>query len=965
MPTTIEFLRAVLPSSGVYCYTVIVNKQARNYFVSSLDALASGVLNSDGRLNGTDGAVYHACASYDGKGSRQQTNVSFIKSFWLDIDTGPNKPYLDVQSAIDHVSVFIGRNNLPIPTLVCSGTGLHVYWLLDRGIDRGTWQPYAQALKSACQQFGLGAGPERTADSASILRPPGTTHRKGAPLPVIGGPLTPPSPLEAFNGLLSSFGSINSTVRNSPLVRSGRRFSGSSLLADCARVTSPEPIDFDRLSNSCGQFREFRYNNNTYGPVPEPTFYALLGVLGWVYNGDAKAHEWASKHPNYDYNYTQRRLERVRELSGPTTCAHIKSLNPKGCEGCPFGQTTPLEAGRHAVSNASTSESYSSTSQPNSAETPPAESQVEGSAVAGHPEYQFKQGALFHCTQSLTGSPIEVKLASYPVRIASLHSAEINKDQYYYLIQHYMPHNGWHDVVVKPSLIRGPMMAATMANMGVEVHDPTRFQAYIRDSVDTLKGQRKAETMYEQFGWKGDRFLYGDMLYGVDGPTPAAISPELKFRSQWLRPTPGGSVDGWKHAVDNLMGRGSEGMSLTILASFASALMPFFDTSEGGAVINLMTRHSGAGKSTAIAGARTVWSSDPKALELVNIDTKVTKAKSLGVLCNLPCLYDEFDNKDPEVVREIIEMFTSGRDKMRGGNDGTTIVHSEATWRMIFIIASNSSIQDSIASLGRSEAPALRVLELPVESSGTLTAGELMRLAKQLNANAGWAGQAFISYLVQPGVKEWVIEKLEELVTEITEKGKFGKEHRFWVRALAAISCAGLIVEHLDLIEFSPERIVAWALDFYGEASGRIKSEAKPMVEHLSSFLNEMISETLTMPGPAEGRRLFPSIGDKPKQRVNIRIENKGETCYVSQKSLRTWLEKNAGGGYTALLQELRKEGVLREHDCLKVLTAGTEISGGQVRCISFDFNHPKFSGMLREVKEAARHDNNIRNLTR
>src|SRR6185312_6408870 len=703
--------QAILPSSGRYCATVIVNKRSKQYFYSSVKDLAESALSLDRQLEGTDGAVYHGCASYaDDK--RTQSTVNAVRSFWLDIDTGPGKPYADLETAIQRLRDFIAHYRLPDPTLVCSGTGLHVYWRLEEAITREAWQPIAQALKNACHTFGLEAGPERTADCASILRPPGSTHRKGTARPVICGPLSPPVSLEAFDGLGSYQTNIGRERSSVSLVRNGRRYRAiTSLLSDCSNIYAPEAINFDVLAEGCAQIRQLRDNNTIYGNVYEPMWYALLGVLGFCYNGNETAHKWSSVHPNYDKTLTEKQLKRVKELSGPTTCAHIKGINPSGCIGCSFGSSTPLEAGR---SRTDFRETDATSAAPSSMET-----SLPDFAIEGLSQWQFKHGGLYYCVQETNKAPLDVKVASFPVRISSIHTGEINKDKHYYVFQHRTPQGGWKDVIIKPSQVYGQAVVGTMADLGVDVRDPIKFQLYVKDSVEYIKQKRKMETSYEQFGWKGDKFLYGERLYGPEGWEHVALAPTLRQRAQWLCPTPGGSLEGWKQAVDNLMGRGSEGMSFTVLASFASVLMPLFDVDEGGAVINLMTRHSGAGKTTSLCGARSVWAADPRALELVNIDTRVSKAISLGMLCNLPCLYDEFDTKDPYVVRDFMEMFTSGRDKMRGAADAT-IIQNAASWRMLLIAANNSSIQESIVSYGKSEAPALRVLEFPVESSGTL-----------------------------------------------------------------------------------------------------------------------------------------------------------------------------------------------------------------------------------------------------
>jgi hypothetical protein len=549
------------------------------------------------------------------------------------------------------------------------------------------------------------------------------------------------------------------------------------------------------------------------------------------------------------------------------------------------------------------------------------------------------------------GKPVDrcVKITSFKFEVASIHAGEVHRDQTHYLIRHFKPHEGWTELDLPASAMFGPMMAPTLANLGVVIHDAELFRGYIREAVDALARKERSKMQFEQFGWKegNTQFLYGDQLYSPSGVSSTACSGELRYRSQWLKPAPGGSVAGWKQAVDCLMGRGSEGMSFTILASFGAVLMRFMEDNEGGAIINLMTKHSGAGKTTALSGAYTVWSSSDRGLGLTTIDTKVTKGVTLGAMCNLPVVYDEFSNKDPDIVREFVMLFTSGRDKMRADSAGQ-IMHTASGWQTILFTASNVSIIDTLLATGESEAPAFRVLEFPVESSGALTLTEASRLKKQMEDNAGHAGAAFLQYLVQPEVLAWAKQKLGDLSTEIFTKGGFRKEHRYWVRALAASGVAALMVEKLGLISFSPQRIMGWAIQHFVDqiTAQRDRESSIPL---LSRYLNDHIGETLIMPGPAEGRRPMPPIGDKPRLRVSVRAEVKGEAIYISEASLRAYVAKN-GSGYRALIKELHASGILTAERTSTVLSAGTELRSGQVQCIRVDGGHPALTGVVREA---------------
>jgi hypothetical protein len=294
--------------------------------------------------------------------------------------------------------------------------------------------------------------------------------------------------------------------------------------------------------------------------------------------------------------------------------------------------------------------------------------------------------------------------------------------------------------------------------------------------------------------------------------------------------------------------------------------------------------------------------------------------------------------------------YTGGHDKMRGTGEGQ-IIHKGSGWQNMLITASNRSLIDQIMSTGESDAPAMRILEFPVESGSELKPSEAALMKKQMENNAGWAGDAFLTYLLEPEVLAWTKKRLHMMVDEIYAKGGFKKEHRFWVRALAATATAALIVEKLNLISFSPNRIMGWAFKHFAARVDGEQREKNAAVPTISRFLNEHIGETLVMPGPANGRMEMAPIGDKPRNRISVRVEVEGDRIFIAEPILREWLDKKAGGGYAEMVRELDRKEVLKHARKMVTLTAGSGIRGGQVWCMVLDGGHPALTGMLREAR--------------
>jgi Rne/Rng family ribonuclease len=111
----------------------------------------------------------------------------------IDVNSGrfvgkkdPDKSYPTLAAAAQAVHDFIKAGGLPpASATVRSGGGLHVYWISDRPLTPEEWRPFAFGLKALAQAHKLKNDLGVIADSARVLRVPGTFNMKqAAPRPV-------------------------------------------------------------------------------------------------------------------------------------------------------------------------------------------------------------------------------------------------------------------------------------------------------------------------------------------------------------------------------------------------------------------------------------------------------------------------------------------------------------------------------------------------------------------------------------------------------------------------------------------------------------------------------------------------------------------------------------------------------------------------------------------------------------
>lgn len=460
-----------------------------------------------------------------------------------------------------------------------------------------------------------------------------------------------------------------------------------------------------------------------------------------------------------------------------------------------------------------------------------------------------------------------------------------------------------------------------------------------------LYRDQQIDVQFEQFGWKEDdtAFLYGLDLYAPDGVHRVPGSSELILRSREAQvgPAPGGSVDAWTDAVDTLFAAGHEPQSAAILASFGAPLIRFLDKEEGGAILHFTTAETGKGKTWALMGAWTVWGRKD-GLSLTAKDTKTSKSLSLGALGNLPVFHDELTNKDPSVIREFIEVFTDGRDKLRATQSGE-IRHTSARWQTLLLSASNVSIYDALTRENVRDAMTARVMELGGVELKNVDYHRGEQLKKIMTENSGHAGHAYLQYLVQPEVRAFVIAKLDETTKRLWDTGKFDSSHRYWVRALAAMDIGGSIAKHLGLIRVDVRRVMDW---MYAQAREK-QVVARPWaVEMLAEYLNQHREHTLSMPGPWN-RRTGPDarIVELNRKELRIRYEVKDKRYILAQEPFRKWIVARQQNYHEMIKWLQEKKIVLRKSQPL-TLAAGTHMEGGQVYCVEVDGKHELLSGL-------------------
>ena len=927
------FFDLIHPAAGWRCLFALPSKQ-HYWFDNDADLVRAAA-----ELDRQELAVFHSCAVFKDK-QRKQDSVLALKSFWLDIDAGIGKPYASAGEAYQALKSWLVDAVMPDPIIVASGGGLHVYWPLAEALPPSRWKPLAEQLRAMALEKGLHIDPGSTIDSARILRPPGTHNRKlldesgkkladvgGIPRKVKAGPLVGPyslTDLVALNSAVIPPAELGSAPEFMKGVKTDATIWEIGAFQD--QISDPNVV-----AERCGQVRRLR---DAHGNIPEPEWYAVLGVLAHCgLPGRQAAHAWSAGDSRYSAADTDRKIDQyVANASGPTTCTRFGQLVNGPCLLCPSAGkiTSPIQLGRDI----------------SAAVTAPAPSKMQ---LPRLPQgFRWNGSRLVMEREPTEDDPRDfVILSEYPVLVDELQEFERTKTISMVLRSWEPMANDWRDFIINNADIVGQTGYSKVSAHGVVVYAKRwpDFVRYTQACMIEHRASRPYGTRYEQFGWKtlngAPAFVVGEEIIHAGQVQRVRGSDEVQRRGK-LMANEGTAVE-WSKAANQLIGvPGMGGHAFMLLCSFAAPLYKF--TGEPGApLVHGNSRGSGNGKTTIEQAGASVWGL-PDATSIIERDTMVAKFITLGTLCHLPVFFDEMRFATPEDTKHYVLQATLGRDKQRGKAEGGLRADG-LDWATIHISASNLSLTDTVRADGVETAQAARIFEFTLalpEGTKTTDGDALMRA---LRANRGTAGRSFIKAALENHA--WVEKAVLERMKFYEERMAAGPDARFIIRLFACVDVAGALIQRCGLLAIDLDKIMAWAVAVQKNNTTRMASEAaSDAAATLSQLVNDFIPHTLVVEHPATiGKSISEPVNQEFRGPLWGRLERQGRRLLFEISAVRKWMQER-NHSFTEVQKELVELKVLVEPRVRKTLGAGTKLSFGQVWCWAIDGNHPLLAAL-------------------
>lgn len=856
----LEFLAAVLPSSGVYCAAEFTSPKKEHVFVNNLQE----ILDAGQKFVDTNRDAYFALSSFKEAGSRTAENARLVKSLYMDLDLGGEKAYADKKEAIAAFENFMsttGMDELGQPFVVSSGGGFHVYWPLDEEVEIAQWKPMAENFKRLCRQENLVIDWNCTADAARVLRIPGTfNYKKENPRPVkILAEADRTFSLFALDSFIKS--KLKAPTYEASTVNLPGQRPKSPANATTKKLIAESSTYFKHIlkktqdGKGCGQLAYYIENATNDGM--EPLWRGMLSLAQKCDDG-AKAVVWLSQLHPYE---PERMTQKLREIKGPYPCLKLDSENPGICTECPhFGKiTNPLALGRHIETDTQPKQ-IELTPAP-TAPVAPAPTVVQRPAPPKGFSYG-KGGAIFRDTQmeDADGQTVTKQVMVLPYSLFVVNILQLDGEHIVHMLA-LRPEGSVEITLNQRAVVSKDETLKTLAEQNILAaggwNDKNLFE-YVRSCVEEASLAQQAIIVPTSYGWQeNNSFVYNERIYSQSSIARHVPMRALANLNRVCTPT--GSIQNWQRVINMLTNKGLYEILSLSLVGFGAPLMRF--TGYDGVTFHIGSTESGTGKSLTLELAASVWG-HPTKYRVSKSTSDVAMQQRLGLLNSLPLISDEITNKnrkDFEWIPGFIFDVSEGQGKERMESGANKERENTTYWKSMALLSSNTHVMDYLTGARKhsSEGEIRRVLEQTMTDVIRWESEEIAAL-QLLKTNYGVAGQLYTQYLVDN--PEEVQKVMASVHTELKNKLSFQDDERYWHAGCTSLVAGAVLADKAGVVRYPIERIINVLRNMVDKARELIDSNVRTAEDVLNSYVREFYGKFVVVKALEGG--LAASIGE-------------------------------------------------------------------------------------------------------
>lgn len=935
-----DFLHAVLPTAGIYCL-VSIGSRVQQAFFQDIDTLIEAGVAHDAKHSN----VYFATASFTETGSRTADNALYQRSLFLDLDCKTTQ-YASKKDALLALDGFIAATNLPVPWIVSSGNGLHVYWTFTENIPVLVWKPVAERFKRLCSKHKFLIDTAVTGDIARILRIPGTHNWKDPENPKSVEVRVSSTPVdfdwfaahvkEEVNGHdLVDAGAVEALIPGQRLKSDPNAV--SMKIAESSTVRFKDIIKRTAQGSGCAQLAYYVDHASEDGM--EPLWRAMLSLTKYCTDADEASTKLSDMHP-YE---PSRMREKLRLIKGPYACTAIDSLNPGVCSRCPhWGKiTNPLILGRKITEAPTEEQTVQHDSIPQITYSRPA-------APWGF-FYGAKGGVFAKIPKEFSDGDVQDEekcVVPYDVFVAD--TMRSGNDGSIHLVA--SRPSGMLDVVMpSKSLVSKDETLKFLAqhNVVAATGQDARFYHYIRASAGDMLHSRIERNMPDTFGWQPDgSFVLNNKQISNNEVRVVPMSPELV--NLVANTTPAGTLDGWRNVVNLFIAKKKHDILFSMLTGFGSPLMEF--TGHNGVAIHVQSHTSGTGKTVSLMLAASVFGHPVRSFVSIQSSVLATIHR-MGLQNSIVVPIDEVTTKTRNTTegavgwaKEFLLAVTQGKGKER--IDGATIKERRniTQWKLLALLSSNTSIIDGLtSSTTTTEGEINRILEIEMHDPLDLTREEEALVGTLLD-NYGYAGYQFMRWVCNN--KDTTRTIVQQVGDELQKIFNATGTERFWMAGITSIISAAILVgpKYANIIQLPVNGLINFSYQLVQKMRVATKTNTRTANDILNTFVREYYPNLLILRKKNDAVIAQMGLQDvteetQTRTKVRGRVEHGFKPGVVTLYIERTVLNHHCYEmtfNSTSFINEL-KQSYHVDTDIRKSLFANTKSVGPRVRCVAID----------------------------
>lgn len=883
--STQEFLTKVVGDTGFYCVVGLKQDGSKTVqkFYESIEETTLAALNLDDE--GFD--AYYGLATFTIGGSRRNDNVAQMRSFFLDLDCGPGKDYPSQHDAIQDLRRFCKELKLPRPMMINSGRGVHVYWPLTESVSREIWLPIAEALKQACKDKNFKADPAVTADSARILRVPGTHNYKDNPPKLVEqlGPSVPSVGVEVFKEL---FGESLALSKKPYVPREMDPL--TQMIAGSYTSSFKKILVKTQAGTGCNQLLKIITEQQT---ISEPMWRAGLSIAAFCSDRDKAIHNISKQHDEYTAERTEAKVSLIK---GPYTCAKFEEYNPGGCDECVNrGKIkSPISLGKEVV-EATEEDNVVQAPAANAPATTP--TQTYHIPKFPHPFFRGKKGGVFVHKKNKAGEDIEIM-----VYHNDFYALRRIRDQVLgesLMLRLHLPKDGVRDFTVPlTAILAKDEFRKHVAAQGIASMELDYLMEYVTKWVNHLQMETVADEARTQYGWTGDEknptsFVVGEYEIFADRTELNPVSG--KTASTYSYFIPKGNLEDWKKTVQFLNQPNFELHQYLFGITFGAPLVHF--TPINAVMFHAYSKDTGLGKTTAMLAGASVWG-NPDELVLFEKDTANTKMNRAEVYKNLPLFLDEMTNTHPKDLSDFGYQLPSGKQRNRLGPNGNTERYRGMPWKLSAGSTGNTSMIERISGYkALPKAEAARILEYRVVQTFFGDKSLTDKFSREIKENWGLAGPIYIQYILNN--LETVKTLLDSVQKTFDKASGLQSADRFWSVQCATTLTGLMIAKRLGLIDFNIQNLTKWLTNVIDSAKRGIEGMSGDPESILADYLAEHYTSVLRIKSTDDARGKTTDIDHliipdaSPRFSMVARYEYDLKMLYLLPTPLKQWCVKH------------------------------------------------------------------------